>query len=68
MLGDSFTEARQIPIEDTYWDRLGKALDDCATIAGQDVEVLNFGIGGYSTTQSLLAYDLDARRFKPDLV
>ncbi|MGI9492145.1 MAG: SGNH/GDSL hydrolase family protein [Geminicoccaceae bacterium] len=68
VLGDSFTEARQIPIEDTYWDRLGNDLDDCAAIAGQDVEVLNFGIGGYSTTQSLLAYDLDARRFKPDLV
>ena len=68
ILGDSFTEARQMPIEDTYWDRLGKALGSCSALAGRNVEVLNFGIGGYSTTQSLLAYDLDARRFKPDLV
>jgi lysophospholipase L1-like esterase len=68
VLGDSFTEARQMPIEDTYWDRLGKGLADCAALDGRNVEVLNFGIGGYSTTQSLLAYDLDARRFKPDLV
>ena len=68
VLGDSFTEARQMPIEGTYWDRLGKALSTCPALAGLDVEVLNFGIGGYSTTQALLAYDLDARRFKPDLV
>lgn len=68
VLGNSFTEARQMPIEDTYWDRLGRALGTCPALAGLDVEVLNFGIGGYSTTQALLAYDLDARRFQPDLV
>lgn len=68
VLGDSFTEARQMPIEDTYWDRLGKALDACPALAGLDVEVFNFGIGGYSTTQALLSYDLDVRRFEPDLV
>jgi len=68
VLGDSFTEARQMPIEETYWGRLGKALSACEGLAGQDIEVLNFGVGGYSTTQSMLAYDLDAQRFKPDLV
>lgn len=68
VLGDSFTEARQMPIKDTYWDRLGKALNTCPALAGRDVEVLNFGIGGYSTTQALLSYELDARQFEPDLV
>lgn len=68
VLGDSFTEARQMPTEDTYWYRLGEALATCSALDGKEVEVLNFGIGGYSTTQSLLAYEMDARRFQPDLV
>ena len=68
VLGDSFTEARQMPIEDTYWHRLGEALASCPALGGRAVEVMNYGIGGYSTTQSLLAYERDARRFQPDLV
>ena len=68
VLGDSFTEARQMPVEDTYWHRLGEMLAACPALAGQKVEVLNFGIGGYGTAQELLTYDLDARRFEPDLV
>ena len=67
VLGDSFTEARQMPVEDTYWHRLGEALATCPALAGLEVEVLNFGVGGYSTAQELLTYDLDARRFEPDL-
>lgn len=68
VLGDSFTEARQMPVEDTYWHRLSQVLGRCPALTGLQVEVLNFGIGGYSTTQELLTYDLDARRFEPDLV
>ena len=68
VLGDSFTEARQMPLEETYWHRLGEALSTCPALDGKDVEVLNYGIGGYSTTQALLAYEMDARRFQPDLV
>lgn len=68
VLGDSFTEARQMPIEDTYWNQLGKELGACPALAGLELEVLNFGIGGYGTGQALLTYELDARRFEPDLV
>jgi lysophospholipase L1-like esterase len=68
VLGDSFTEARQMPIEATYWHRLGEELGACPALAGREIEVLNFGIGGYSTAQELLAYRIDARRFEPDLV
>jgi hypothetical protein len=68
VLGDSFTEARQMPIEETYWHRLAQDLKTCPALDGRSVEVMSFGIGGYSTTQSLLAYEHDARRFEPDLV
>lgn len=68
VLGDSFTEARQMPVEDTYWHQLGALLEDCPAINEQNIEVLNFGIGGYGTTQQLLTYDLHAKQFEPDLV
>lgn len=68
VLGDSFTEARQMPIERTYWHRLGEALDTCPVLDGLEIEVLNFGIGGFSTAQAMLSYEHDARRFEPDLV
>lgn len=68
VLGDSFTEARQVPIEKTYWYYVGKELDACPALSGRQIEVLNFGIGGYNPSQEVMTYDLDARRFAPDLV
>ncbi len=68
VLGDSFTEARQVPIEDTYWHHVGKELGACTALSGRQIEMLNFGIGGYNTSQEVMTYDLDARRFAPDLV
>jgi hypothetical protein len=68
VLGDSFSEARQVDISDTYWKLLEGIVSACPTLAGRKVEVLNFGVGGYSTTQSLLTLDLHALDFEPDLV
>ncbi len=68
VLGDSLTEARQVPIEEAYWHHVGKELGACTALSGRQIEVLNFGIGGYNTSQEVLTYDLDARRFAPDLV
>jgi hypothetical protein len=68
VLGDSFTEARQVPIEQTYWHHIGQELDHCKALSGRQIEVLNFGIGGYNTSQEVMTYDLDAKRFAPDLV
>jgi hypothetical protein len=68
VLGDSFTEAVQVPLEQTWWrvmaSRLGPA--DCPT--GARVEVLSFAVSGYSTAQSLLAWRAHARGFSPDAV
>ena len=65
-LGDSFTEAQQVELEDTYWKRLEALLT--ARMPEQRVQTLGFGVGGYGTTQALLTYQKDARRFDPDLV
>jgi hypothetical protein len=68
VLGDSFTEAVQVPVEETVWARLGAALPACEALGGRTVEVLNFAVSGYSTAQSLLTYRHRVRPFRPDLV
>jgi len=68
VLGDSFAEARQVAQEDTFWSHLGRNLGSCPSLKGKNVEVLNFSIGSYGTTQELLTLRKDALRFSPDLV
>jgi hypothetical protein len=68
VLGDSFAEARQVAQEDTFWSLLSGKLSSCPGLNGRKVEVLNFGIGGYGTTQELLTMRKDALRFSPDLI
>src|SRR5438093_12772127 len=54
VLGDSFTEARQVDIADTFSKRLETLLQGRSEFRNLKIEVLNFGIGGYGTTQELL--------------
>ena len=68
VLGDSFTEARQVDIENTFWKKLETTLQDRREFGGQKIEVLNFGIGGYGPAQELLTLKLHALGFSPDLV
>src|SRR6185503_19743940 len=65
MIGDSFVEAVQVPLESTLTRRLERALDGTA---GRRVEVWNCGVAGYSTGQELLYLTEVAARFHPDLV
>ncbi|MGB0722829.1 MAG: hypothetical protein ACPGU7_10590, partial [Gammaproteobacteria bacterium] len=52
VLGDSFTEAVQVPVERTWWRVLEGRLRACG-YRGGEVEVLNFAVSGYSTAQAL---------------
>ncbi len=65
VLGDSVVEAREVPIEETFWKQLESLLP---TAPGERVEVMNFGVNGYSTAQSLLTLDRIALDYAPDLV
>jgi lysophospholipase L1-like esterase len=62
-LGDSHSEAYTVNNDETYTSLLAGLLSP-----GGPVEVLNFGVGGYSTDQELLAYVHHGRRRRPDLV
>lgn len=68
ILGDSYAEALQLPIENTFWAEIERQLGGCPAFEGEKVEVINFGVSGYGTAQELLTLHHLAWEFQPDLV
>ncbi len=68
VLGDSFTEAQQLPYEQTFSGVIERELAQCPVIAGRKVEVLNLGVDSYGTAQELLTLREQALAFSPDVV
>jgi hypothetical protein len=68
VLGDSFAEAVQVPIEQTFWFILQNELNACDPFQGRKVQVLNFGVSGYSTAQELLSLRHRVWPYQPDLI
>jgi len=67
ILGDSMTEALQVPLEYTFTSVLAQRLKHCKALGGREVEVMNFGVSGYGTAQELLAFRHRAAGYDPDL-
>jgi hypothetical protein len=65
LLGDSFIEAFEVPYDSTVGEVLERRL---SALRGTPVEVLNFGVGGYGTTQELLTLRHKVWKYSPDLV
>jgi hypothetical protein len=59
--GDSYVEAAQVPLDQVFYRRLPPKL------AGRPVEPLGFGISGWGTLHSLLAYQVFAERYDLDV-
>lgn len=68
LLGDSFTEARQLPQTQGIAAVIERELQNCPTLAGRDIEVMNFGVNGYGTDQELLTLREKVWNYSPDLV
>ncbi|MFH2203856.1 MAG: SGNH/GDSL hydrolase family protein [Elusimicrobiota bacterium] len=68
VLGDSYAEALQVPVEETFWSVLGGRLGACGAFSGRKVEVLNFGVSGYGTAQEWITLQKHAWRYSPDIV
>lgn len=68
VLGDSFAEALQVPIERTFWAVAEARLRDCHYLGTQDVEVINFGVSGYGPAQELLTLRQRVWDYDPDIV
>lgn len=65
LLGDSFVEALQVPLADTFARGLEARL---GAASGRPVEVLSMGVSGYGTASQYLWYRERGRAFAADLV
>lgn len=68
VLGDSYAEAMQVPMEAAFWHVLELKLQACQAFHGRQIEVINFGVGGYGTAQEIQALRHRAWAYSPDLV
>ena len=68
VLGDGMTEADQVMQTETWPSLLETALTQRPELVSRGVEVLNFGVNGYSTGQELLLFRQRVKAFKPDIV
>jgi len=68
VLGDEYSEAAPVALRDTWWWQLEAKLQYCGFRPGKLVEVLNFGVAGYSTAQELVLLQTRVMRYAPDLV
>lgn len=68
VLGDSYAEALQVPMENAFWAVMEHRLQECKAFGGQKVEVINFGVSGYGTAQELITLRQQAWAYSPDIV
>ncbi len=68
LLGDSFVEALQVPLEQGFAAVIERELNGCQTLAGRKVEVIKFGVSCYGTAQELITLREKAWKYSPDMV
>ena len=68
VVGDSYAEALQVSLEETFWKVLERELQACPAYSGRRVEVVNFGVSGYGTAQELITLRGQVRAYSPDIV
>ncbi len=65
LLGDSLTESLQVPMEKTFGKVMERQLSE---ELHKPVQVLNFGVSGYSTAQEYILLKSKVLQYKPDIV
>ncbi len=68
VLGDSYAEAFQVPMENAFWAVTERHLQGCQNLDGKRVEVINFGVAGYGTAQELITLRQRVWNYSPDIV
>jgi hypothetical protein len=67
-IGDSFTEAEQVPMEDDFVSVTEQRLAGCPRLHGMKVETMNFGCDSYGTAQELATLRHTVWKYSPDIV
>jgi hypothetical protein len=65
VIGDSFSEAIQVNLEETYWRQLQTMLNSSTSTSW---EVINLGVGDFGTAQEYRALMDIGLRYHPDIV
>jgi lysophospholipase L1-like esterase len=68
VIGDSYAEAFQVPVEQAFWSVMEEALNTSGYARGKQIEVLNFGVSGYGTASELLTLRERVWDYAPDIV
>jgi hypothetical protein len=68
VVGDSYAEAFQVDQEKAFWSVMERRLQDCPSLGGRRVEVINFGVSGYGTAQELITLRERVWAYSPDVV
>ena len=68
LLGDSYCEGLQVPLEQTFWRLLQQKLESCGQFAGKHIEIINFGVSGYGAGQELITLQQKVWQYSPDIV
>lgn len=67
VLGDSYTEGKQVEMDETFWSVAERELAACPARGKARVEFLNFGVSGYGTAQEWLLLER-IWPYQPDVV
>lgn len=68
VVGDSYSEALQVPLEKAFWKLTENRLQECSSLGGRRVEIINFGVSGYGTAQELITLEQQVWNYSPDVV
>ncbi|PYS36571.1 MAG: hypothetical protein DMF75_00625 [Acidobacteria bacterium] len=68
VIGDSYTEAMHVEMDQTFWRVAETNLPNCPDLGGKKIEVINFGVSGYGTAQEFLMLHQRVWQYSPDVV
>lgn len=68
VLGDSVVEAFQVPSEKAFWTVMERRLQECPPANESKVEVLSFGVSGFSTARELILLRKQIWQYSPDVI
>jgi hypothetical protein len=68
VVGDSFSEAKEVDQEATYWSVMERELNRLLPAGGPRIEVINFGTDGYGLSQEYLVLKEKVWRYDPQII
>src|SRR5580700_5267402 len=68
ILGDSVTEAMEIPLESAYFEQMERELNTVCSQYDRNVEVISFGVGGYGLGPQYLTMKQQIWQYDPQIV